>query len=90
MLVYMIYDKSSGEIVHMHRNVDIHGRSYTCTEEEIHRMIPPHIDRKSVGYISTELDQPPSGRQVKMSVDLTKNALIKTFIDKDAPIEKNE
>ncbi|MFZ0370626.1 MAG: hypothetical protein WAM07_13610 [Halobacillus sp.] len=90
MLVYMIYDKSNGEIVHMHRNVDINGRSYTCTEEEIQRMIPPHIDQKSVGFISAELEQPPSGRKVKMSVDITKNTLIKTFIDKDAPIEKNE
>jgi hypothetical protein len=87
MLVYMIYDKSNGEIVHMHRNVDINGRSYTCTEEEIHRVLPPHINPKSVGFISTELEQNPSGRHLKMSVDVEKNTLIKTYMDKDAPTD---
>ncbi|MCI0428383.1 MAG: hypothetical protein L0Z46_10245 [Nitrospiraceae bacterium] len=85
MLVYMIYDKSNGKIVHIHRAVDAAGRSCTCTEEEVMRVLPTHIDAKSVGIVSTEMEEVPSGRQTMFSVNVATGALIKTPVATVSP-----
>ena len=78
MLVYMVYDKKNGKIVHMHRAVDAAGRSSTCTEQEILSALPRDLEAKAVGIVSTELDQVPSGRQTIFSVDVKTGSLLKT------------
>lgn len=82
MLVYMVYDKKSGKIVHVHRAVDSAGHSCTCSEDEVIQTLPPHIEANAVGIVSTEMAQVPSGRQVAFSVDVKTRSLIETPVSK--------
>jgi hypothetical protein len=84
MLVYMVYDKSSGKILHTHRAVDVAGRSSTCTQEEILRVLPQSVDPKKIGIVSTEMDQVPSARQSAFSVDVKTGALIEKPVANEA------
>ena len=78
MLVYMVYDKKTGAIVHVHRAQDDQGRSLGSTEEEILSALPAGVSRDSVGIVPTELDQVPSSRAMTFSVDVAKGALLRT------------
>ncbi len=88
MLVYMVYDKKTGKIVHIHSAVDIAGRSRTCSENEVLRVLPKHIDSQAIGIASTELDPVPSGRHTLFSVDLRTGAVIRTAVKNPAKAEK--
>ncbi len=90
MLVYMVYDKKTGTIVHIHRAVDVAGRSCTCSDEEILRALPAHIDPQAVSIASTELEQVPSGRETAFSVDTSTRVVLKTPVAKSpAKAEKS-
>jgi hypothetical protein len=78
LLVYMVYDKKTGDIVHVHRTVDAEGRSARSTDEEVMRALPASVHAKNVGIVATELDDVPSGREVMFSVDVTRGALVTT------------
>ena len=78
MLVYMVYDKKSGDIVHVHRAVDVEGRSEACTPEEVMAALPAQIDAKNVAVVPAELDDIPSGRDTVFSVDVSSGALKRT------------
>ena len=75
MLVYMVYEKSSGKIVHTHRAVDVAGRSATCSAEEIRRVLPANIDPEEIGIVSTEMDETPSARHMEYRVDVSTGTL---------------
>lgn len=87
MLLYMVYEKTNGRIVHVHRTVDAAGRSCACTEEEVMRVLPAHIDAKSVGIASTEVELVPSGRQTMFGVHVPTGAVVKTPVAAVPPKE---
>jgi hypothetical protein len=80
MLVYMVHDKRTGKIVHIHHVVDVAGRSCTCSKDDVLRALPGHIDPKTVGVASTELDQVPSGRHTAFGVDTKTGAVLRTLV----------
>jgi hypothetical protein len=89
MLVYMVYDKKTGDIVHIHRTVDAEGRSTRSTDEEVMRALPTGVDAKNVGIVATELEEMPSGREVMFSVDVRQGTLVKTPV-KVSPIQQKQ
>ena len=78
MLVYMVYDKRSGAIVHVHRAVDVEGRSEAVSPEEVLATLPSSFDAKNVGVVPAELEEIPSGRDMEFKVDVSSGALKKT------------
>ena len=78
MLVYMVYDKRSGDIVHVHRAVDVEGRSEACSPEEVLAAMPGKVDAKNVAVLPAEFDEIPSGRDMQFSVDVKSGALQRT------------
>jgi phage tail tape-measure protein len=78
MLVYMVYDRKTGDIVHVHRVVDAEGRSSRATDEEVMRVLPAGVDAANVGIVATELENVPSGREVMFSVDTARGMLVTT------------
>jgi len=82
MLIYMVYDKQTGKIVHTHRAVDVAGHSRTCTQDEVLDLLPGNLDRATLGIVSTEIEHVPSGRHEEYSVDLASGALVKTPVAK--------
>jgi hypothetical protein len=84
MLVYMVYDKRTGDIVHVHRAVDAEGRSEACSTEEVLAALPGKVDAKNVGVVPAEFDEVPSGRDAVFSVDVKNGALVRTPVQQRA------
>ena len=84
MLVYMVYDKATGAIVHVHHTVDAEGRTVRSTDDEVLRTLPAGVDPAEVGIVVTELDSVPSGREVAFRVDVKRGALVTTPADAPA------
>lgn len=83
MLVYMVYDKSTGKILHTHRTVDVAGRSTTCSKEDVLRVLPASVDPEQIGILSTEMDETPSARHTDFSVDVTTGTLTTAAVEKN-------
>jgi hypothetical protein len=84
MLIYMVYDKKSGDIVHVHRAVDVAGRSEACSPDEVLAALPGSLDPKAVAVVPAELDEIPSGRDMQFSVDVKSGALLRTPVRQQA------
>lgn len=78
MLVYMVYDKKTGDILHVHRAVDVEGRSEACSTDEVLAAVPGKVDVKNVGVVPAEFEEVPSGRDLQFSVDVKSGALVRT------------
>ena len=89
MLVYLVYDKKTGDIVHMHRTVNAQGRSTRSTDEEVMKALPASAKNKNVGIVATELEEVPSGRETMFSVDIRQGTLVKTPV-KASPIQQKQ
>lgn len=75
MHIYMVYDKKTGDVLHMHHEVDAERRSVPCNPEDVLRLAPSQFDRGSLGITVTELQQIPSPREIQFRVDVRTGAV---------------
>jgi hypothetical protein len=68
MKMYVVYEKRTGRIVHLHHSVDTSGRSRDCSDEEVLSMIP-EADPSALGVVEADLESGPSGREPALVID---------------------
>lgn len=69
MIVYVVADRRSGEVLSLHHEVDAEGRSVRCREEDVLAALPADVEPDQVAVLSTELDGIPSSRDAVFAVD---------------------
>lgn len=93
MIVYVVADGASGEVLSLHHEVDADGRDVRCWNDDILATLPPDVDRDNVMVLSTELDGIPSGRDAAFEVDLQRRTValrpVRKQANDDAPGQRD-
>jgi len=75
MIVYVVADAATGDVLSLHHEVDADGRDVRCWDEGVLATLPPGVNRDQVIVLSTYLDGIPSGRDAAFEVDLQRRTV---------------